>query len=77
MAPRSHLIIGIFVISAGLTDLMIPENKQASLAVFLILGGLLIILSVIRNRLIHLILLSILWIAWLIGLILEYYQILI
>lgn len=38
MAPRSHLIIGIFVISTGLTDLMIPENKQASLTVFLILG---------------------------------------
>ena len=77
MAPRSHLIIGIFVISAGLTDLMIPEHKQASLSVFLILGGLLIFLSMIQNRLIHLILLSILWIISLIGLILEYYKILI
>jgi len=77
MAPRSHLIIGIFVISAGFTDLMIPENKHASLAVFLIMGGLLIFLSRIRNYWIHLILLCILWVAWIIGLIFEFYQILI
>ncbi len=77
MAPRSYLFIGIFVISAGLTDLMIPENKQASLTVFLIMGGLLFILSMFRKRLLHLIVLSILWIASLLGLIFEYYKILI
>jgi hypothetical protein len=77
MAPRSHLIMGVFVISAGLTDLMIPEYKGTSLTVFIIMGGLLIFLSRNRNRRLHLILISVLWVAWILGLILEHYKILI
>ncbi len=67
VARWGYSLVGLFIVLAGLTDILVPGREPLPLFVFLVGGAFMLWLGYTQHRLVHYIVLSIAWVVLVTG----------